>query len=38
MSRGGASLFGAGVLDDVRIYKRSLGAAEVQDLAAKTIQ
>lgn len=32
MSRGGASLFGDGVLDDVRIYNRALSASEVKRL------
>jgi hypothetical protein len=38
MSRAGSSLFGGGILDDVRIYKRALGASEVQGLATKAIQ
>jgi hypothetical protein len=33
MSRGGSGLFGSGSLDDVRLYKRALGAAEIQTLA-----
>ena len=32
MSRGGSSLFGAGSLDDVRIYNRALSATEITQL------
>jgi hypothetical protein len=32
MSRAGTSLFGAGILDDVRIYNRALSADEVKRL------
>jgi hypothetical protein len=38
MSRGNNSLYGAGDMDDVRVYKRALSAAEVKGLAAKTLQ
>lgn len=36
MSRAASSLFGAGRLDDVRIYKRALSASEVATLANPT--
>ena len=32
MSRGGSSLFTAGVIDDFRVYNRALSAAEVQQI------
>jgi len=38
MSRGGASLFGSGSMDDVRVYKRALASSEAMGLAKKTLQ
>ncbi len=34
MSRAGSSLFGAGAIDEFRVYKRALSASEIQTLAA----
>ena len=38
MSRAGTSLFGAGVLDEVRIYNRALSASEISDIYNDTTQ
>jgi hypothetical protein len=37
MSRGGASLFGNGALDEVRIYSQALSASQIQALAVTVI-